>query len=212
MTNSLQTLSARLRSLLAPAPRLDPDQLSDPDPTARWRALRTLARQPQTDLVPQVLQLLTDPDPTIRYEAIRVLAAWGPEFETLQPAADLLASDPPTETAITILDLLSESPLPAIHGLVRDRLKHEDAGVRAAAARALGAYDDPADVERLSALSDDPAPEVRRAACSALGEIDDPTVLPALRRRLQDPDSLTRQIAQQGIARRQHVTGKSGNR
>ena len=205
MPNTLQTLSARLRTLLAPAPRFDPDLLSDPDPTVRWRTLRALARNPQTDLVPQVLQLLADPDPTIRYEAIRVLSAWDPGFEALQPAADLLASDPPPETAIAILDLFSEAPLPAAHNLIRDRLKHENAGIRAAAARALGAHDDPDDVAHLSDLTSDPIPEVRRAACLALGEIDDPTTLPALRRRLQDPDPLTRQIAQQAIDRRQRA-------
>ena len=208
MPNLLKTLSPRLYSLLVPAPRVDPDQLSDPDSTVRWRAVRALAEQPQADLVPQVLELLADPDPTIRFEAIRTLSAWGPGFKALQPAADLLASDPSTETAIAILDLFSELPLPAAHSQVRDRLQHSDPKVRAAAARALGTYDDPADVERLAARTDDPVPEVRRAACLALGEIDDPTVLPVLRRCLQDPDSLTKQIAQHAINRRQDVKRK----
>jgi len=209
MPNTLQTLSARLQNLLTPASGIDPADLADPDPTVRWRAVRALAGHPQADLVPQVLQLLTDPDPTIRFEAVRVLSAWDPGFETLQPAVDLLASDPPAETAIAILDLLSELPLPSVHDLVRERLKHADPTVRAAAVQALAAYDEPADVERLAALTDDPAPEVCRTACLALGEVDDPTVLPVLRRHLQDPDFLTRQIVQQAIARRQDARHKA---
>ena len=203
MPNTLQTLSARLQNLLTPASGIDPADLADPDPTVRWRAVRALAGHPQADLVPQVLQLLTDPDPTIRFEAVRVLSAWDPGFETLQPAVDLLASDPPAETAIAILDLLSELPLPAVHDLVRERLKHADPTVRAAAAQALAAYDEPADVERLAALLADSLPEVRRAACTALDGMSDPTVLPALRRCIQDPDPITRQIAQRASVRRQ---------
>ncbi len=208
MPNPLQTLGARLHNLLVPTTGVDPADLADSDPAVRWRAVRALAGQPPADLVPQVLQLLTDPDPTIRYEAVRTLSSWGPGFDALQPAVDLLSSDPPVETTIGILDMLSELPLPAAHTLVQDRLKHDDPQVRAAAAHALGTYDEPEDVARLAPLTNDPIPEVRRAACMALGEIDDPTVQRLLRQHLQDPDPLTRQIAQRAIDRRQGVKRK----
>ena len=126
MPNPLQTLGARLYNLLVPTTDIDPADLVDPDPTVRWRAVRALAGQPPADLVPQVLQLLTDPDPTIRYEAVRALSSWGPGHDELQPAVDLLASAPSSETTIAILDLLSDLPLPAAHILVQDRLKHDD--------------------------------------------------------------------------------------
>jgi len=210
MTNTLQTLGARFRSMLAPAPGVNPDDLADPDPTVRWRAIRALARQqPQTDLLPQVLQLLTDPDPTIRYEAVLALSSWGPEPADLQPVVDLLASDPSSETTIAVLDLLGHLPIPAAHTLVQDRLTHDDPQVRAAAAHALGTYDQSEDVELLAPLTDDPIPDIRRAACLALTEIDDPTVPYVLRQHLRDPDPVTRQIAQQAIDNQQKKSNKT---
>ena len=211
MSNPLQTLSDRFRSLIAPTTGIDPADLADSDPTVRWRAARALAMQPQGDLLPQTLQLLTDTDPTIRFEAVRALSSWGPGYDELQPAVDLLASDPSSETTITILDLFSELPLPAAYTLVQDRLKHDDPHVRAAAAHALGTYDEPEDIARLAPLANDPIPDVRRAACMALGEIDDPTVQRLLRQHLQDPDPITRQIAQRAIDRRQDVKRKVAN-
>ncbi len=207
MNTTLQSLGARFRTLLAPTSGVNPNDLADPDPTVRWRAVHALVRQqPQNDLLPQVFQLLKDPDPTIRYETVLLLSAWGPEPDTLQPAVELLASNPPAETTITLLDLFSHVPLPAAHTLVQDRLTHDDPQVRAAAANALGIYDEHEDVERLAPLTDDPIPEVRRAACLALAEINDPTVPGVLRQHLRDPDPLTRQIVQQALDQHQNKT------
>ena len=206
MTNLLQTLGARFRGMLAPALGVNPDNLADPDPTVRWRAIRALAGQPQPDLLSPLLQRLTDPDPTIRFEAIRTLASWNPKPADLQPVVDLLASDPSSETTIAVLDLLGHLPIPAAHTLVQDRLTHDDPQVRAAAAHALGSYEQSEDVEQLAPLTDDPIPDIRRAACLALTEINDPTVPYVLRQHLRDPDPVTRQIAQRAIDNHQKKT------
>jgi len=203
MSNTVQTLGARLRSLLTQAPHMNPDDLANPDPSVRWRAVHALAAQPQPELITLLLLRLADPDPTIRFEAVRTLASWNPEPADLQPAIDLLASDPSAETTTSILDLLSTTPIPAAHPLVQERITHHDPQVRSAAAHALGSYNQPGDTERLALLTDDPIPDVRRAACLALAEITDPTVPYILRQHLRDPDPLTRQIVQQAIENHQ---------
>lgn len=76
-------------------------------------------------------------------------------------------------------------------------LKDVDVGVRVAAARALGAIDDPRSVEALSkALRSDPSVEVRRAAAWALGEIESPAGIPALAEAIRgDSDAEVRKTA-----------------
>jgi HEAT repeat protein len=58
--------------------------------------------------------------------------------------------------------------------------------IRAEAARALGLTRDPASVDHLLALLDEPHEEVRAAAVDALGRIGDPACAPALLARLAD--------------------------
>ena len=82
-------------------------------------------------------------------------------------------------------------------------LQDEDAGVRAAAAGALGAFrDTPGVVEALTqALQQDDDEQVRVSAAASLGELGDERAIPALQAVLWDPASRVRRFAAYALER-----------
>ena len=76
-----------------------------------------------------------------------------------------------------------------------EALSDRDAGVRQAAASALGEIEDPRAARPLAGALQDPSPEVRKAAVEALGQIEDPAAVPALVSLLRDGDAEVRQMA-----------------
>ncbi len=194
------TLWERLRASLTPRPRVDPAQLSDPDPTTRWRAARNLAGSPQPALSPTLLHLLEDPDPIVRDETVRTLASWGPEH-TLQIACDRLGETTSPLLAASLLDLLYLTPAPTAAPAISTFLDHTDPLVRAAAARTLGVAGSSQHIPSLLTRATDSDPRVRRAACQSLGRLADPSAVSALSERLHDPDLATRQYARTALTR-----------
>lgn len=69
------------------------------------------------------------------------------------------------------------------------RLRDEDAGVRAAAANALGRIGDPMAIPALVSSLEDPSKEVRYAAVSALGNFDEGVPVGPLRKLLKSDDA-----------------------
>jgi Zn-dependent protease with chaperone function len=74
-------------------------------------------------------------------------------------------------------------------------LKDSDAGVRAAAAEALGNLEHQSAATPLTDAMRDPDPQVRRAATLALADLEDPRAVPGLERLLTDTDADVRQEA-----------------
>jgi HEAT repeat protein len=87
----------------------------------------------------------------------------------------------------------------AVDGLIA-ALKDSDAGVRRAAADALGELDNRRAVPALIEAVKDADPDVRRHAIDALGEIGDPRALDALTKALKDEDATIRRHAAAAIA------------
>jgi len=125
-----------------------------------------------------VVSTLVALDPPPLEEVARALIA--PERrdgarETLVRAADrslvvlgVLAVDAPTELAREIAVVLGEIADPRGEPPLRLLAQHEDAGVRAAAARALGAAARANALDILGSLLEDPEPAVRNAALEAI--------------------------------------------
>ncbi|HMA38195.1 MAG TPA: HEAT repeat domain-containing protein [Chloroflexia bacterium] len=98
------------------------------------------------------------------------------------------------------VDLLGSLDAGEVPGLVA-ALADPSRKIRAAVARALGAYRLPAARAALDAALADPAPDVRRAALGALSTWADPGVISTLCHVLAaDRDAYTRMAAVQGLA------------
>ena len=165
--------------------------------TRRLRGARVLARMDVAD--PLVEQLLSDPHAAVRAQAAE-WAAVQPSVPIITTMLTMLA-DPATQARFAVQDALlrmggivaeplaafleTHSGLPAESGLrvaeslasTRFRpaaLRHsgsEDAGVRIAATKLLGAIGDAPSAERLTELLKDPDSRVRAAAAQGLGRI-----------------------------------------
>ncbi len=101
--------------------------------------------------------------------------------------------------AVDLLSTLNPDEGPALVAALHDPSKK----IRAAVARALGAYPIPEARAGLLQALHDPAADVRRAAIGGLSAWDDSQVVVALRDLLtSDPDFYTRLAAVQGLAGR----------
>ncbi len=143
-----------------------------------------------------VLFALPDRRPVVRrlLEHARTLAGWVREraleslselgSEVLDPVVELL-EDPDEEIRSGAIAVAASFDDARVVPALVTRLGDPDWWVRLTAAEALGRIGDPAAVDGLSGVLDDP--EARWAAVEALGRIGDIRALPGLARLLKDP-------------------------
>jgi HEAT repeat protein len=132
--------------------RLDPsrEQLAMSDETSR----RVLAAE------------LANPDPTKVIHALSLLGGTT-EYDWSSHLVPLLGH-PSADVRVAVLDLLGETPRPATHEAVRQRLDDTEPAVRAAAVRAFGVALGQGAVAELARHLDDPDPDVRAAVVVTL--------------------------------------------
>jgi HEAT repeat protein/beta-lactamase regulating signal transducer with metallopeptidase domain len=107
-----------------------------------------------------------------------------------EAGADPTEDESPMEAALALADSAS------VRALIRALTQDADAGVRRAAAWALGQLEDRTATAALStALADDTSVEVRRTVAWALGQIEDPGAVHALGQALSDADAEVRHTA-----------------
>lgn len=114
------------------------------------------------------------------------------EHAVVPSDAQLLDSNMPVSDADADTRVADD---PAVIAALIDRLTDSDAGVRRAAANALGNLRSRTAVPALITASGDRNKDVRMAACNALGEIGDPRAINALVRRLSDESAEVRNHA-----------------
>jgi len=156
-------------------------------PRANWRriaALRLLAYQGYSGIVPLLGQAVSDHDSEVVGAAIAILGRI-PDMK----AAELLVTAIKTgQYALSrIATYLDQFPIPIPH-LLRPLLHHPDAGVRYWGVMLLARYKSAPGLEReLSVLTGDPAPLVRRAAVASLTRINVAEGVNAAKAMLEDP-------------------------
>lgn len=159
--------------------------LRDPDPQGRELAATALGWMAAPAAAPALAEALRDPDPSVRRAAAGALFAIGPPARGQLPAllAAIAAEADPRrrEDLVANLPRLDPDPAAAVPPLISRLARDPDAGVRAAAARALGEVIQarvkagaipPEATPAVAALDralSDPAPRVRAGAASALG-------------------------------------------
>jgi HEAT repeat protein len=158
--------------------------------------------------IPEVAAVLGEPGLTA--EAAIALSYMG--RDAFPPLDEALESDDPIvrrEALRSIGKLKERAPLPlavVLRALV-ERMKDEDAGVRAVAATYLGIIHEGPDeaVPALTAGLADPDPEVRRASAAALGSFGTAAekALPALKRAAADRNDDVAREAGQAIVKLQ---------
>jgi HEAT repeat protein len=169
-------------------------------PRANWRriaALRLLAHQGYSGIVPLLAQAVADHDSEIVGAALAILGRT-PDMK----AAEILVGSLKTQhySSSRIAMYLDQFPLP-IPGLLRPLLHHHDATVRYWGVTLLGRHKNVPGLEaELSALTADPAPLVRRAAIASLAHINPAASVAAARPLLGDPVWFVRAHAARAIA------------
>lgn len=188
--------------------------LGDPAPAVRAAAARALGRRGAAACGDAVAALLADPSEEVQaaaVEALALLAAVDGPAALAGRAAPLLSADDAgrRRAAVALLgrmgDLLTErssgpagaaprwrdesaDQIRAAFGQLAFALKDPDAGVRQAAATALGRLGGDDALEPLALALADEAPEVRIAAAGALGRLRSPSAVEPLTLLVGDPD------------------------
>lgn len=120
-----------------------------------------------------------DPDPEWRKSAVGVLALVG----EANAIPDLL-NDPSPDVRAAAIEGLAAGEARFAAPKIREHLGAPEAQIRRACAKALGFLGGTEDIDRITALLEDPVFAVRIAAADALGRLGDPQSAVALRGRL----------------------------
>jgi HEAT repeat protein len=169
-------------------------------PRANWRriaALRLLAHQGYSGIVPLLAQAVSEQDSEIVGASLAILGRT-PDVK----AAEILIGSLKTQqySSSRIAMYLDRFPLP-IANLLRPLLHHPDATVRYWGVTLLARHKNiPALAAELTALTSDPAPLVRRASVASLAQIDPAAAVAAARPLLSDPVWFVRAHAARAIA------------
>jgi AAA family ATP:ADP antiporter len=163
--HSLRILSSHGRGNLVP-----PLLLYHDDPGVRQETLRVLAETGRSDAAPLVERRLGDEDPEVRAEAIRVLADLSREDVVALMLPRLKEHDPGVRaSAIACLANHDDGEYEKLAGhALQDMLSDADPGVRAEAAKAIGAVREPKLQGQMIQLMYDGEPRVLREAISAI--------------------------------------------
>jgi HEAT repeats len=171
--------------------------LGDPHPALRAQAAEWAAAQPSVPVISAMLGLLADPATQARFAVQNALLRMG--GVVAGPLAAFLEthSGRAVEAGLRVAESLAEvSFCPAALTLSGD----EDAGIRVAAARLLGAIGGAAVAERLTELLRDEDSKVRAAAAFSLGRMQHWQSAPQIAECLRDPKWRVRRDA--GLALR----------
>ena len=182
---------------LAPGPKVKREQLEADDALTRWRALRTLTRRPQPELLPALLALSADPDEMVRAEVGDVLASWGKDV-VLEPVQQALAAAPAPLSATVLLETLARLPDPSNRAYLQPWLRYEDGQVRAAAFMALAALCEDDDLSRLEEALGEEDVRVQRAI---MHTICAPAAGPLAEKAARADDPILHQRSVQAMAR-----------
>ena len=174
---------------------------SDPSPLVRRECARALRNQPPAVRL-GLLEALTDPAWRVRRDAVTYLTRWQQEEPSLRAVfrerLGARCAHPLVAGALRMIDACtgneSDEPLPeaprslgppwdADPAVMRDQLRHMDAGERARLARGFAAFFQFDDGQPVYAYLQD----VRRVALSTLCQVEDPQPLAELVRALQEP-------------------------
>jgi HEAT repeat protein len=169
-------------------------------PRANWRriaALRLLAHQGYSGIVPLLAQAVADPDSEIVGAALAILGRT-PDMKAADILVGALKSQQYSSSRVAMY--LDQFPLP-IPSLLRPLLQHQDATVRYWGVTLLARHKNAAGLEtELAALTSDAAPLVRRAAIASLAQINASAAVTAARPLLADPVWFVRAHAARAIA------------
>lgn len=168
-------------------------------PRANWRriaALRLLAHQGYSGIVPLLAQAVTEHDSEIVGAALSILGRTAD-----MKAAEILVTALKTRqySPSRLATFLDRFPLP-IPGLLRPLLHHPDATVRYWAVMLLARHRTmPAVEAEIASLTGDAAPLVRRAAVASLAQLNPAAAVAAARPLLADPVWFVRAHAARAI-------------
>ena len=169
-------------------------------PRANWRriaALRLLAHQGYSGIVPLLAQAVAEHDSEIVGAALAILGRT-PDVKAAEILVGTLKAQQYSSSRIATY--LDQFPLP-IASLLRPLLHHPDATVRYWGVTLLARHKNvPALEAELTALTKDPAPLVRRASVASLARINAPAADAAARPLLTDPVWFVRAHAARAIA------------
>jgi HEAT repeat protein len=166
------------------------DILADPNPAVRAAALRAAARSDPEGFI-RILSAL-DPDPhwTVRAVLAEVLATLPPELGL--PRLRLMLRDEDQRVVPHVLTALTALNAPDTASVLVERLKADDAFVRAAAANGLGRVRSPQGAPALAEAyrvgRRDATYAARAAALDALVAYGESAARPVLEEALKDPD------------------------
>ena len=168
-------------------------------PRANWRriaALRLLAHQGYSGIVPLLAQAVGDHDPEIVGAALAILGRT-PDMKAAEILVGSLKAQHYSSSRIAMY--LDGFPLP-VPNLLRPLLHHPDATVRYWGVTLLARHRNAGLEAELSALTSDAAPLVRRAAIATLARINPAAAVTAARPLLADPVWFVRAHAARAIA------------
>ena len=174
-------------------------------PRANWRriaALRLLAHQGYSGIVPLLARAVAEPDSEIAGAALAILGRT-PDMK----AAEILVTALKTHqySPSRLATFLDRFPLP-IPNLLRPLLHHPDATVRYWAVMLLARHRQaPAIESEVAALTADPAPLVRRAAVASLAQLNPAAAVAVARPLLADPGWFVRAHAARAIGETEDV-------
>jgi cyclophilin family peptidyl-prolyl cis-trans isomerase len=164
--------------------------IADPHPVVRGTALRALARVDPDVFVATLAGLEPDRDWTVRVAEAGALGLL-PGDRSL-PRLSILSQDPDQRVVPAAIAALAESKPAGVEKLLLEKLRSDDFGVRAAAARALGTLKStaavPALVEAYKNALGDATYTARAAALTALTAIEPASGRQLLQSALSDPD------------------------
>lgn len=159
---------ARILSQLDVADPLVEKLLADPHPAVRAQAAEWAAAQPSEHVISAMLVLLADPATQARFAVQNALLRMGRVIAG--PLRTFLETHTgrAAEAGLRVAESVAEHSF----GAAALRLStNDDAGIRVAAAKLLGAIGDPQAAERLVAMLRDDEARVRAAAAQSLGRM-----------------------------------------
>jgi hypothetical protein len=156
-------------------------------PRANWRriaALRLLAYQGYSGIVPLLGQAVNDHDSEVVGAAVTILGRI-PDMKAAEILINAIKNHQYSPSRIATY--VDQFPIPIAH-LLRPLLHHPDAAVRYWGVMLLARHNTAPGLEReLAALTGDPAPLVRRAAVASLTRVNLAEGVKAARGMLEDP-------------------------
>ncbi len=161
------------------------DLLSDPDEDAVFYTLQSLGEVINPQLFPSLLALLEHNNPSVRYQAVIALGF----IEDHQKVISEIEKHCDDEDGLVRLSAavsLIRSGSRACEKNFLSSLKHNDFGVRSAAARVLGSLEVSEKESLLAMALQDPHSRVRTAAVRSVGKIGGPTGFALLFKMLGD--------------------------